>query len=121
MQHHSFVANNILELGVFLHALLTLGAHAQRGLWSVCVCVSVSASILAQQATRRPMSDTNVFSRPANPPGISGFIPEKRCFTLCPAYWSKTPGFSALRVLHTPMHYRYLLPRGAKRYDVING
>ena len=38
--------------------LLTLGAHAQRGLlYLVCVCVSVS--ILALQATTQLMSDTN--------------------------------------------------------------
>ena len=36
---------------------LTLGAHAQRGLQSVCL----STTILALQATRRLMSDTNSF------------------------------------------------------------
>ena len=54
-------------------SLLTLGAHAQRGLLvvvpcvcvCVCVCVSVCLSvttILALQATRRPKSDTNGLS-----------------------------------------------------------
>ena len=43
--------------------LLTLGAHAQRGLqWLVCVSVCLSMTILALQAMRRLMSDTNSFS-----------------------------------------------------------
>ena len=47
--------------------LLTLGAHAQRGLQylvcvSVCLFVCLSTTILALQATRRLMSDTNSFS-----------------------------------------------------------
>ena len=51
--------------------LLTLGAHAQRGLRyfglcvsvcvCVCVCVCVSTLISALRATKRMMSDTNGF------------------------------------------------------------
>ena len=40
---------------------LTLSAHAQRGFSVCCVCVCVSTLILALQATRWPMSDTNGF------------------------------------------------------------
>ena len=49
-----------------LRQLLTLGAHAQRGLVClsvcVCVCVCVSTLILKLQATRPPISDTSGFS-----------------------------------------------------------
>ena len=45
-------------------ALLTLGAHAQRGLLylvcvSVCLCVCLSPLILALQGPSRLISDTN--------------------------------------------------------------
>ena len=44
-------------------SLLTLGAHAQRGLrYLVCVSVCLSTLILALQATRWLMSDTDSFS-----------------------------------------------------------
>ena len=63
---NSFTNSN-LSLSLFhmckLHGnlIVTLGAHAQRGLHSWFVCLSVSTLILALQATRRPISDTSGF------------------------------------------------------------
>ena len=51
------------DVVVFSPLFLTLGVHVQRGLrYLVCVSVCVSTLILALQARKRLMSDTNIFS-----------------------------------------------------------
>jgi hypothetical protein len=47
---------------LFVHLLLTFGAHALRGLrYLVCKCVCVRLSVTMFSATRQEISDTNGF------------------------------------------------------------
>ena len=55
-------------MGNLVVEFLTLGAHAQQGLWlldpcvsqSVCLSVCLSTFVLQLQATRQLMSDLNI-------------------------------------------------------------